>query len=165
MEPIQNKSNSSMYVIISLIVVAVIVVLVLSNNKKNEAIVVDIVTPVVEDTSGTNPDGVGSIADPEKEGLSVGSNAGKYADIVLKYEDRTLEFNKECAVIRNSYTFKQGTDVLLDNRDTTPAKIVVGSRTFILKPQSYKVIDLGSTGIYKVDCNDRLNVVTVNVQK
>jgi hypothetical protein len=160
MEPIQKKSNSTLYVVISLIVVAVIVALVLSNKK--EAMNDDVVTPGVENT--TTDSNVGAI-DPNKEGASVGSNAGKYADLVLKYKDRTLQFNEECAVVRNSYTFKQGTDVMLDNRDTTSVKIVVGSRTFNLKAQSYKVIDLGSTGIYRVDCNDRLNVVTVNVQK
>ena len=162
MEPIQKKSNSTMYIVGSLIVIIVIVALVLSNNKKEA--MMDVVTPGVEDTSGTNSDGT-TIDNPDKEGLSVGSNAGKYADMVLRYKDKTLQFNEECAVVRNSYTFKQGTDVMLDNRDTTSAKIIIGSRTFNLKAQSYRIIDLGSTGTYRVDCNDRLNVVTVNVQK
>ncbi len=145
-----------MYAVVGIIVLIIVLVLVMSNKKS--AVIEDVINdPQVEDITAVN--------DPEKAGVSVGSNAGKYAEMVLKYKDRTLQFNAECAVVRNSYTFKQGTDVMLDNRDTAPAKIVVGSRTFNLQAQSYRVIDLGSTGTYRVDCNDRLNVVTVNVQQ
>jgi hypothetical protein len=84
---------------------------------------------------------------------------------MAKYKDKMVQFNQECAVVTNKVGFKQGTDILLDNRDTTSVKIVIGSRTFNLPRYGYKVIDLPSVGTFQVDCNSRLNVVTITVQK
>lgn len=164
MEPIKTKSKSSMYVMVGLVAVLVVVGLWLSNKKSVEE--VPVVTPVENTPSTPNPSSpVGSVSDPDKEGTSVGSGAGKYATLMLTYKGRMIQFNKECAVITNKQGFKQGTDILLDNRDNTPVKIVIGSRTFNLPGYGYKVIDLPTIGSFQLDCNQRLNVVTVTVQK
>jgi hypothetical protein len=164
MEPIKTKSKSSMYVMVGLVAVLVVVGLWLSNKKSVEE--VPVVTPVENTPSTPNPSSsAGSVSDPDKEGTSVGSGAGKYATLMLTYKGRMIQFNKECAVITNKQGFKQGTDILLDNRDNTPVKIVIGSRTFNLPGYGYKVIDLPTIGSFQLDCNQRLNVVTVTVQK
>ncbi len=167
MEPIKTKSNGGTYLTIGIIVVVLIIIgLVLSNKKSAD----DMVTPTpvdttVPDTTTVTPPTTGTGIDPEREGTSVGSGAGTYANLMLKYKGKMVQFNKECAVITNRVTFKQGTDILLDNRDDTAAKIVIGSRTFNLPAYGYKVIDLPTIGSYQLDCNKRLNVVTVSVQK
>lgn len=168
MEPIQKKSNHTA-LIIGIIVVALIVVgLVMSSKNKDvdDAIVSPGDTTTVPDTT-TPPTGspAGAVANPDREGTSVGSGAGKYATLMLTYKGRMVQFNKECAVVTNKVTFKQGTDILLDNRDDTAVKIVIGSRTFNLPAYGYKVIDLPTIGSFQLDCNKRLNVVTVTVQK
>ena len=167
MEPIQTKSNSGTYITIGIVVVVLIVVGLLLSNKKSDT--GDIVPTPVDTTNpdtatpATTPTTTTGI-DPEREGISK-SNAGIYANLMLKYKGKMVQFNKECAVITNKVTFKQGTDILLDNRDDTAAKIVIGSRTFNLPAYGYKVIDLPTIGSYQLDCNKRLNVVTVSVQK
>jgi hypothetical protein len=167
MEPIKTKSNSGTYITIGIVVVVLIVVGLLLSNKKSSTD--DMVTPTPVDTTTPDtttpaptpkPTGI----DPEREGIST-SNAGIYANLMLKYKGRMVQFNKECAVITNKVTFKQGTDILLDNRDDAAVKIVIGSRTFNLPAYGYKVIDLPTIGSYQLDCNKRFNVVTVTVQK
>lgn len=169
MEPIQTKSKSGTYLTIGIVVVVLIVVGLLLSNKKSATD--DMVTPTPVDTTtpvvttpapGSTTTGTG--IDPEREGISK-SNAGIYANLMLKYKGRMVQFNKECAVITNKVTFKQGTDILLDNRDDAAVKIVIGSRTFNLPAYGYKVIDLPTLGSYQLDCNKRFNVVTVTVQK
>jgi hypothetical protein len=171
MEPIKTKSNGGTYLTIGIVVALIVVGLLLSNKKSSTD---DMVTPTPVDTttpgtttSTTSPGSTttGPGIDPNREGISVGSGAGTYANLMLKYKGRMVQFNKECAVVSNKVTFKQGTDILLDNRDDTAAKIVIGSRTFNLPAYGYKVIDLPTIGSYQLDCNKRLNVVTVSVQK
>lgn len=168
MEPIQKKSNHTGLVIGIIVVVLIIIALVMANKKKD---VDDTMVPPTDTSTlpdGTTPTGSsnpGAVANPDREGTSVGSGAGKYATLMLTYKDRMVQFNKECAVVSNKVTFKQGTDILLDNRDDTAAKIVIGSRTFNLPAYGYKVIDLPTIGSFQLDCNKRLNVVTVSVQK
>lgn len=168
MEPIQKKSSHTGLVIGIIVVLVVIVALLMTNKKKD---VDDTMMPAPTDTS-TLPDGTTPPTtkpttgiDPEREGTSVGSGAGTYANLMLKYKGKMVQFNKECAVVTNKVTFKQGTDILLDNRDDTAAKIVIGSRTFNLPAYGYKVIDLPTVGSFQLDCNKRFNVVTVSVQK
>ena len=156
--------------VITLLVLVAILLLILSNNKKasmmDDTFMVN--EPGVENTDNNLFGGdtnTNTVDNSDREGTSV-SNAGKYADLVLKYEDRTLQFNESCQASKESTVgFKQGTDVLLDNRSDSSAKIVIGSRTFNLKAYGYKVIDLGSVGTYKIDCNENQNVLTLTVQK
>ncbi|MEK7106219.1 MAG: hypothetical protein AAB895_02575, partial [Patescibacteria group bacterium] len=151
------------------IVIVLIIIIGLAMSKKNKDVLVE-ETPIVDNTvqPGTNTptdSPAGAVANPDREGTSVGSGAGKYATLMLTYKGRMIQFNKECAVITNKQGFKQGTDILLDNRDDTAVKIVIGSRTFNLPAYGYKVIDLPTIGSFQLDCNKRLNVVTVTVQK
>ena len=168
MEPIQTKSKTGMYVGIAAVIVLIIVIgLAMSNNKETmeEVVVTPVDTTVVPDNTNNPVTPPVSGIDPEREGTSVGSGAGTYANLMLKYKGRMVQFNKECAVVTNKVGFKQGTDILLDNRDNTAVKIVIGSRTFNLPGYGYKVIDLPTIGSFQLDCNKRLNVVTVTVQK
>ncbi len=169
MEPIQTKSKHGGLIVGVLVVAAIIILALVMTNKKKDTD--DMIVPPITDTS-TVPDTTTPPTtkpttgiDPEREGTSVGSGAGTYANLMLKYKGKMVQFNKECAVVTNKVTFKQGTDILLDNRDDTAAKIVIGSRTFNLPAYGYKVIDLPTIGSFQLDCNKRLNVVTVSVQK
>lgn len=166
MEPIQTKSKHG-GLIIGIIVVLIIVIAVVLLGKGKSSMD-DVLVPPGEETvmpnDGTTPTTPGAGIDPEREGLST-TNSGTYANLMAKYKDKMVQFNQECAVVSNKVGFKQGTDILLDNRDTTSVKIVIGSRTFNLPRYGYKVIDLPSVGTFQVDCNSRLNVVTITVQK
>lgn len=167
MEPIK-KSNGGTYLTIGIIVVVLVIIgLALSNKKEVEEAPVVIPTEETSPTPTTPATGspAGAVSNPDREGTSVGSGAGKYATLMLTYKGKMIQFDKECAVVTNKQGFKQGTDILLDNRDSTPVKIVIGSRTFNLPGYGYKVIDLPSIGSFQLDCNKRLNVVTVSVQK
>jgi hypothetical protein len=169
MEPIQTKSKTGMYVGIAVVVVLIIVIGLAMSNKNKEVTddsrMAPTDTTVVPDNTKNPVTPPVSGIDPEREGTSVGSGAGTYANLMLKYKGRMVQFNTECAVVTNKVGFKQGTDILLDNRDNTPVKIVIGSRTFNLPGYGYKVIDLPTIGSFQLDCNKRLNVVTVTVQK
>ncbi len=169
MEPTQTKSKTGMYVGIGAVIVLIIIIGLAMSNKNKQVVdetnqLPDNTVVVPNDTNEPNTPPVSGI-DPEREGVSTGSGAGTYANLMLKYKDRMVQFNPECAVVSNKVGFKQGTDILLDNRDNTAAKIVIGSRTFNLPAYGYKVIDLPTIGSFQLDCNKRLNVVTVTVQK
>jgi hypothetical protein len=171
MEPIQTKSKSGTYLTIGIVVVVLIVVGLLLSHKKSttddmvtpapvDTTVPDTTTPVTSPKSTTTGPGI----DPEREGIST-SNAGVYANLMLKYKDHMVQFNKQCQVVTVVQGWKQGTDILLDNRAAISAKIVIGSRTFVLPGYGYKVIDLPTVGKFVIDCNARQNVTTITVQK
>ena len=113
MEPIQQtNSKTGIYVTVAVILIIIIALVVF--NKKNDVddnIVVNptdstVVTPP-ETTSPAGSTTTGPGIDPQREGLST-SNAGVYANLMLKYKDRMVQFNKECAVVSNKVGFKQG---------------------------------------------------------
>jgi hypothetical protein len=61
--------------------------------------------------------------------------------------------------------YKVGSEVLLDNRGSSPAIIKFASSVYNLGAYGYKVVTLSSLGEYTVDCNDRENVATLTIQK
>ena len=88
-----------------------------------------------------------------------------YGELVITYKDRMLQFGNSCQVHMNNQVYKVGSTILLDNRNSVPLSINIGSSNYYLGAYGYKVVTLSSIGNFTVDCNDHRNVATVTVQK
>lgn len=88
-----------------------------------------------------------------------------YSELISAYKGRTLQFDSACQVHMSKQGYKVGSEVLLDNRGSSPAIIKFASSVYNLGAYGYKVVTLSSLGEYTVDCNDRENVATLTIQK
>ncbi len=146
--------------IVILVIIAAIVVNAVS--KKPEAVVDT--TPIEEQKTEDVQ------AAPVKPRVStkptVTVDTRSYTEMIVAYKDRTIQFNSQCQVPPLTQRgFKVGTDVLLDNRGSQPAKIVFGGVSYTLPGYGWKVVSLDAPGDYKIDCNNLQNVTTLTVQR
>jgi hypothetical protein len=88
-----------------------------------------------------------------------------YAELMIAYKNRTLQFGAACQVVTSMQAYKLGSEMLLDNRNSTPVAVKIGSMTYNLAGYGHQVITLGTEGTFVVDCNEYRNVATISVQK
>jgi hypothetical protein len=89
-----------------------------------------------------------------------------YAELIVAYKGKTLQFGASCQVVMSTQGFKVGSQILLDNRNATPVTIKLGTAgTYTLGGYGYKVVTLATPGNFMVDCNSQQNVATLSVQK
>lgn len=88
-----------------------------------------------------------------------------YAELILAYRNKTLQFGASCQMPISNYVYKMGTEVLLDNRTNTPIAIKLAGASYDLGAYGYKVAALSTEGTFMVSCGENKNVATVAVQK
>lgn len=88
-----------------------------------------------------------------------------YTDVVVEYRGRTIQFGNQCQAAPSRQVFKVGTEILLDNRNATAVKIMIGSTSHDLAGYGFKAIRLSNEGTFMIDCNQQLNVATLIVQQ
>ena len=91
-----------------------------------------------------------------------------YADALVKYKDRRIQFNASCQASPRSVTYKDNTGIMLDNRSAQSRTIKVGT-TYTVKGYGFKIITLPDiylkSSTLLVDCDKQQNVATVLVQE
>jgi hypothetical protein len=91
-----------------------------------------------------------------------------YADALVKYAGKIIQLDNQCQVTNpNSWTFKNGTDIMIDNRASSARTVKIGS-TYSVKGYGFKIIKLSSAKLpatWYVDCDGQQNVATVLIQK
>ncbi len=87
-----------------------------------------------------------------------------YADLILAFKNKTLQFGNLCQVQVSNQVHKVGTEILLDNRTDMPVTITIGDLVHTLPSYGYKVVNLNTEGKFMVSCNEYQNVATVSVQ-
>lgn len=110
-------------------------------------------------------------AEDTSEG-SVNKNAGavsiSYAEALVKYKDTRIQLNNLCQATPNNVTFKNGTDIMIDNRSPVARSVKVGS-SFSIKAYGFKIVKLSSPATlpttWLVDCDAAQNVATILIQK
>lgn len=100
---------------------------------------------------------------PKPTLISVDSRG--YAELVLAYKDKMLQFGPSCQVRLNNQVYKLGSEILLDNRTNAPVSIKLAGATYDLSAYGYKVVVLNTEGKFMVGCGANQNVATVTVQK
>jgi hypothetical protein len=88
-----------------------------------------------------------------------------YAELILAYQGKTLQFGSACQVRVKDQTYKVDSEILIDNRNSFPISIKLGQNVYQLDSYGHKVISLNTKGVFMVDCNDYENVATISVQK
>ncbi len=91
-----------------------------------------------------------------------------YANALVKYKDRRIQFDKTCQAFPNTITYNDNLGIMLDNRSPDTRTIKVGT-VYTIKGYGFKIIKLADVSLnvdktFLVDCDARQNVATVLVQ-
>lgn len=98
---------------------------------------------------------------------SVPTSARPYGDLVKEYDGRRIQFDGRCQQTPVSVTYKNGTNVMLDNRSSNPVSVKVGTISYSLLGYGYQIINLSSSSLPKemmVSCGTAGNVGKVLLQ-
>jgi|SRR3989338_9543454 len=90
-----------------------------------------------------------------------------YAEALVKYKDARIQLDNTCQASPNKTTFKNGTNIMIDNRAPVARTVKVGS-TFPIKAYGFKIVNLSSATLpatWYVDCDSSQNVATILIQK
>lgn len=132
-----------------------------SRHKKAPEMVPE-VTPVTEQvtapvtTRSSKPKTVPSTVSVDNRG---------YAELIIAYKDRMVQFGDLCQVRLSDQVYKVGSEILLDNRNNMPLTIKLGSESYDLGAYGHQIITLGTEGKFMIDCGVNQNVATLTVQK
>lgn len=160
----ENNKNKSLWIIL-------IVVLVIVAGSILWSMVGSKVTPAVS-TSGTEDKGINtplnSTEDTSAGSVNVDTPSAtiSYASASVKYKDALLQFDKTCKGNPSNLTFKNNTNIMLDNRSPVDRVVKVGSPMNI-KAYSFKIVKLQSATLpatWPVDCDLVPNVATIVIQ-
>jgi hypothetical protein len=90
-----------------------------------------------------------------------------YGGALTIYKDYRIQFDAGCKATPSNVTYKNGTDIMLDNRAPVSRRISIGS-VYGLEAYGFKIIKLTSSTLPKtflVDCDTSQNVATILVQR
>ncbi len=90
-----------------------------------------------------------------------------YAQALVKYKNARLQLDKICQASPDKMTFKNGANLMVDNRAPVARTVKVGS-VFPLKAYGFKIVNLSSATLpatWYVDCDKSQNVSTILIQK
>lgn len=154
-----------MWIMGGVIAIILIIVLVVVFNKKNA-----VVTPApAEDISqieGEEDITAGSV----NAGVSSGAISLSYKDALVAYKDRRIQLNNQnglCQAVPNNVTYKNGTNIMIDNRSPQARTVKLGT-TFTIKGYSYKIVNVSSAilpATWLLDCGGQQNVATILIQR
>ena len=159
MENMSKNTKIALGAIVLVIIVAIIVRYGLGKKVVPETVIPE---PIAEETTtvAPRPRGTKAVVTPEPI-----VDTRSYAELILAYKDRTIQFGKDCQVRASDQVYKLGGEVLLDNRNDFPVLITFGGISYNLGGYGHQVVTLNSEGKFMVECNANKNVVTVTVQK
>lgn len=150
-------------ILIELIVVVALVGFGLWSLSKNPAPVANNITPklIGDSPQSTEDTSVGSV--------NTGSSAASisYANALVKYKDARIQLDQNCQAHPNNVTYKNNTDIMIDNRASVARTVKVGS-SFGIKAWGFKIVKLSSATLpatWYVDCGGSQNVATILIQK
>ena len=157
------QKNSYITWIVVVVIVAVALFLVFKNKKQ-------VVTPapVTDSTTQTTPEPTDSVQDTTDVTTGPGAVSISYANALIKYKDRRLQFDTSCQATPRSVTYKDNTGIMLDNRSAQTRTIKVGT-TYTIKPYGFKIVVLPDIYLKSktllVDCGTAQNVATILIQE
>ncbi len=111
---------------------------------------------------------------------NLGMNTGKtktapslndisYNDAFIKYKDARIQLDKTCQAIPSNPTFKNNTNIMIDNRSPVARTVKISSVFNLnIKAWGFKIIKLSSLTLpvaWLVDCDESQNVATILIQK
>ena len=159
-----KKNNKNIWIVVGIIVLVLIIVYAMRASAPMTVptgeSAVTTTTPVDE----TEDVSTGSVDTSAAVTLS-------YQQALIKYAKARIQLDDQCQAIPNVVTYKNGTNIMLDNRAAATRNIHLGSY-FTIKGYGFKIVNLSSSTLpakLLLDCgtsqaNDQ-NVATITIQK
>lgn len=91
-----------------------------------------------------------------------------YSQAVVKYADRRIQFDSNCVATPVISTFKNNTDIMLDNRAGVRRTITVDGTRHTIEGLDYKIVKMtAKTFPYtiQIDCGNGKNNANIYLQK
>jgi len=161
----ENKINKNVW--ISILVVVVIIVFALFYFFRNREITPKVVIAPIDNVV-VEPESTLDISDTDS--TKIGAVSISYANALVKYADRRIQFNASCQVpiLNTSVTYKDNTGIMLDNRSAVAHTIKIGTN-YTVKAYGFRIVVLPDTYLKAktilVDCDKQQNVATILVQE
>ena len=164
----EDKKNNNMWVwiVVAIIIIGILVFLAFRNN---EVVVSNTTTPVAQDNA-LEPDSTLDISDATSTTTGAKPVFISYAEALVKYADRRIQFGKDCQVskINSSVTYKDNTGIMLDNRSSFARTIKIGTN-YSVKAYGFRIVVLPDVYMKAktilVDCDKQQNVATILIQE
>ncbi len=159
-----DKNNKNLWISAAVIVLVIAGLIYWSIANDN--------SPEEELTQNTSPTGEVESTEDTSEGsvntrASFGAATLSYQKALIQYEGARLQLDTTCQGTPDNMTFKNGTNIMIDNRSPHSRTVRVGS-TFSIKPWGFKIVKLSSSilpATWLVDCDQSQNVATILIQK
>ncbi len=160
-------NNRAWSIVIGIIVLALVIFLIVRNGKNTS------VAP--EETTQDNSSALTAGVVPTED-LTAGSvhvstptAALSYSQALALYKDRRIQFNTGCQAIPNNATYKNNTDLMLDNRSPNTRTLHLGFMGDVtIKAWGFKIVMFSSATLPRaviIDCGQLQNVATISLQK
>ncbi len=153
-----TKGNKIFWVIIAIVIVGGIVFL---NSRQTT------VSPVTNTNTNTPPSEVTN--QPEvKPTTPVKTITTSYQEMVRKFEGKRIQINDSCQATPSSQTFKNGTQVMFDNRGSKAIKLTIDGVSYPTSAYTYRLITLTSKTLPHsviINCNGQNNIAQFNLQQ
>lgn len=91
-----------------------------------------------------------------------------YQAVVEEYRDRRIQFDDACRATPNYLTFKNGPEIMLDNRGIGEKVIKLNDIAYKIGPYGFIVLQITAPSLpyqIEIDCNQLFNVASINLQK
>ena len=143
--------------VLELIVVLALVIFALWSMKNSSTTVVVSDTPGIVSTEDTSTGSVNVVA----------PKILSYEQALVRFKDSRIQLDKNCQAYPNVVTYKNNTDIMIDNRSPLARTIKIGS-VYNVKAYGFKIIRLSSLTLpvtFLMDCGTSENVATILIQK
>jgi len=175
----EENKDKNMWMMIGGVAVIVVLVLVFWMGGKDKD---DLASDEVNDDNGAlvvdesvSEDGVEDVSEgsvkhsPSTDttgDTTVPASVISYQEALVKYADARIQLDSTCQASPDNMTFKDGTNIMIDNRSAVDRTIKVGS-VFKVKAWGFKIVKLSTATkpvTWFVDCDGSQNVSTILIQ-
>lgn len=91
-----------------------------------------------------------------------------YQSVVETYKDRRIQFDDACRATPNYLTFKNGPEIMFDNRSIGEKIIKLNDISYKIGAYGFIVLQITAPSLpyqIDIDCNQLFNVASINLQK
>ncbi len=99
--------------------------------------------------------------------VPVTTSRNTYEEALLTYQNTRIQLNNNCQATPNNVTYKNNTNVMIDNRAGVARTVKIGT-TLSIPAYGFKIVKLTSTTFpttFLVDCDKSQNIATILLQK
>lgn len=158
-----TKGNKIFWIVLAVVIVGIIIFL---NSKQSVAPT----NPSNDNTNTTtNTAPTGNTAKPAtKPANTQNTITTSYQEMVKKYEGRRIQFNEWCQATPSSQTYKNGTQIMFDNRGSKATTLTIDGVAYPTSAYTYRLITLSSKTLPHtviVNCGAQNNVAQLTLQQ